>query len=335
MWRKAPDSRRIDEWIERALELAPVEGPTRAKALIARALWGGTAADAAKASAIAEQIDDADLRLSALTVRSSVAFRERDYEQSLTWAQRAYELVDSVSDPDLAADPDVSAIWPAFVLGRFREARRLGAHYREANAHLTTHHRVHGVAVPMEIEELLGEWERIRRLRPRAEAAIEANLSTPCVRNPRTLFLCALAEEIAGQREAAALLVERAEELRMEGHGLVLEGPRVRLALIRGDLGEVERLLGHDDLVARWRTGYHLGRISIRLDALAALRDRARIEEEALPFLLPSTYLEPFALRALGIVREDEVLIAQALERFGQLGLDWHAAQTDPLARGV
>jgi class 3 adenylate cyclase len=83
MWRKAPAPERIEEWIERALDLAPAEGPTRAKALIARALWGGTAADAVKASAVAEQTGDPDLRLSALTVRSSVAFRERDYEQSL------------------------------------------------------------------------------------------------------------------------------------------------------------------------------------------------------------------------------------------------------------
>jgi hypothetical protein len=187
----------------------------------------------------------------------------------------------------------------------------------------------------MEIEELLGEWEAIRRLREEAEAAIEANLATPCVRNPRSLLLCALAEEIAGNREAAAVLIERADELRMEGHGLVLEGPRVRLALVRGDLDAVERLLGQDDVVAKQRTGYHLGRISIRLDALVALGDRARVEENASPFLLPGTYLEPFALRALGIVRQDPALIDQALERFAALGLAWHAAQTGALAQGV
>jgi len=33
-------------------------------------------------------------------------------------------------------------------------------------------------------------------------------------------------------------------------------------------------------------------------------------------------------LRALGIVREDEALIQQALARFEQMGLDWHAEQT-------
>jgi hypothetical protein len=310
------------------------EGAIRAKVLIARALWGGTATDAAEASAIAEGTGDPDLRFSALTVRSAVAFRERDYEPSLMWAQRAFELADSVSDPELVADPDLAAVWPALALGRFREARRLGARVHDLNLGLTTHHRVHAVAVPMEIEELLGDWDEVRRLREETEAAVEANLDTPCVRGPRSILLCALAEEIAGNREAANALLERAEELRMEGHGLVLDGPRVRLELIRGDLDAVQRLLGEDDLVAKQRTGYHLGRISIRLDALVALRDRALVEQEASQLLEQGTYLEPFALRALGIVRENEALVEQAQERFDALGLAWHAAQTDRFLRG-
>ena len=170
-------------------------------------------------------------------------------------------------------------------------------------------------------------------MRPEAEAAVEANLETPCVRNPRSYLLCALAEELAGDSAAAGALLERAGELRMEGHGLVLEGPRVRLALIRGDLDAVLRLLGEDDLVAKRRTGYHLGRISIRLDALAALRERDRIEAEAPALLKPGTYLEPFALRALGITREDDALLEQAQARFGTMGLPWHAGQTELLLR--
>ena len=118
--------------------------------------------------------------------------------------------------------------------------------------------------------------------------------------------------------------------------GLVLEGPRVRLEIIRGDLAAVRRLLGEDDVFAKRRTGYHLGRISIRLDALAALRDRVRLEDEAPRFLRPGTYLEPFALRALGIVRADETLVQQAQACFRALGLEWHAAQTDgPLRTAV
>jgi len=40
------------------------------------------------------------------------------------------------------------------------------------------------------------------------------------------------------------------------------------------------------------------------------------VEAEAPPLLKPRTYLEPFGLRALGIVREDEALVEQAQSRF-------------------
>jgi class 3 adenylate cyclase len=333
MWRKPPDPERIEEWVERALELAPDGAETRAKALIARVFWGGTAAEAVEATAIAERVGDLHLRCWALMARSSVAFREQEYEQSLSWKLQANELADALSDPDLIADPDLAGVWPALALGRFGQARRLGARVHALNLGLTTHHRVHAVAVPIEVEELLGDWQAVRRLREEAEAAVEANLDTPCVRNPRSLLVCALAEEIAGNHEEATALMRRADELGMKGHGLVLEGPRVRLELIRGNLDTVRQLLGEDDLLAQRRTGYHLGRHSIRLDALAALRDRARAEQEAALFLKPGTYLEPFALRALGIVRENERLVVQAQERFDAMGLTWHAAQTHRLVQ--
>jgi hypothetical protein len=48
--------------------------------------------------------------------------------------------------------------------------------------------------------------------------------------------------------------------------------------------------------------------------------------------LQPGTYLEPFALRALAIVREDDALLEQAIGRFQQMGLTWHAEQTRKLA---
>jgi hypothetical protein len=43
------------------------------------------------------------------------------------------------------------------------------------------------------------------------------------------------------------------------------------------------------------------------------------------------TYIVPRLSRALGLVREDETLVAQARERFAALGLAWHASQTDLL----
>jgi hypothetical protein len=68
-----------------------------------------------------------------------------------------------------------------------------------------------------------------------------------------------------------------------------------------------------------------------RLDAFVALGDRCRIEEEAPALLRPNSYLEPFALRALGVARQDAELLGQALARFDAMGLDWHAGQTRAL----
>jgi hypothetical protein len=72
--------------------------------------------------------------------------------------------------------------------------------------------------------------------------------------------------------------------------------------------------------------------MAVRLDALAMLRDAERVEHEAPPLAQAGTYLEPFALRALAIVREDDELLERASERFAALGLHWHAAQTERLA---
>jgi hypothetical protein len=68
--------------------------------------------------------------------------------------------------------------------------------------------------------------------------------------------------------------------------------------------------------------------MAAHLDGLAALGARERIEDEARRALRPGTYLEPFALRALGIVRQDRALIERAADRFESFGLGWHAART-------
>jgi hypothetical protein len=67
---------------------------------------------------------------------------------------------------------------------------------------------------------------------------------------------------------------------------------------------------------------------STRLDALAALGDLKGVEHEALPLVRPNTFLEPFALRALGLVREDPELLERAIARFEAMGLDRHAEET-------
>ena len=75
---------------------------------------------------------------------------------------------------------------------------------------------------------------------------------------------------------------------------------------------------------------YHRLRAA-RLDALTALKKRSLVERDAPSFLRPGIYLQPFALPALGVVRDDELLIELAVDRFAAMGLEWHAEQSRKL----
>jgi hypothetical protein len=197
---------------------------------------------------------------------------------------------------------------------------------------LTPHHRIHGVGLTLDLQELGGDWRAIRNRTAEVEGAVAANMATPCRRNPRSLLVCAAAHAEAGHEDEAARLEHAADACGMEDSGSGLTGARLRLALLRGDLGAVERLLA-----MHTRYGFFFGPtpIAARLDALAAVRDRDRVEQEAPPLLRIGTYAEPFALRALGIVRDDEALLDDAQSRFAALGLEWHAAQTSSLLRAA
>jgi hypothetical protein len=215
--------------------------------------------------------------------------------------------------------------------GRFAEARRLAAEHDAIVEPLSDHHRLHGIAVLLEVEELCGSWNRILELAERTELAVEANLTTPCVRNARTLLVTALAAAYNGDEETARRYERRAEEVATEGYDLVLAAPRTWLALLRGEIDALDRLEPVD--LARVKHEYALPAAAARLDALAALKERSLVERDAPPLLRPGTYLEPFALRALGAVRDDELLIEQAADRFDAMGLTWHAEKSRrPLA---
>jgi hypothetical protein len=78
-----------------------------------------------------------------------------------------------------------------------------------------------------------------------------------------------------------------------------------------------------------------VGALAARLDMLAALHWRELIEREATALLQEPSILQPFALRALGVVRRDHELVADADERFQALGLVWHRSQTERLLTGL
>jgi hypothetical protein len=114
----------------------------------------------------------------------------------------------------------------------------------------------------------------------------------------------------------------------------VIDAPRLRLALARGERAAVEELT--ESLLADegWYSRGHgtsLATLTTLVDGLGALGRRDVLEERAAPLLGRSVYLDPFVLRALGLAREDEAGLAEALARFSALGLTWHAEQTRAL----
>jgi class 3 adenylate cyclase len=330
MWAKRPDRELVAGWIEEALELSEPESESRAKALIARSFWERNTPEAAReASEFAQRSGDVELQSYAWGARGAVAFGERDFESALTWSRQRLNVKDEITDPDHVADIYEMAIPSCCANTRYSEARRLADEHDAIVEPLSDHHRLHGVAVLLEVEEVCAGWTRILELKERTEAAVEANLTTPCVRNARALLLTALAAACAGDNKTARAYERTAEEVPTEGYDSVLAAPRTWLALLRGDMGEVERLQPID--LARVQHEYALPAAAARLDALAALKERALVERDAPPLLQPGNYLEPFALRALGVVREDDSLIEQSVARFGAMRLDWHAEQSRKL----
>ena len=199
----------------------------------------------------------------------------------------------------------------------------------EITRRLSPHHHLHGVSHHLMLEELLGNWEAASQLQQRVEAAVAANTATPCVLNERSLLVCALARAHLGDEEEARRLEQEAQPQRMAGYGAMQDTPHVQLALLRKDLATVQSLLSEPGV--RRSTLPYLASMATHLDGLAALGEREHVEADANGLLQPNTYLEPFALRALGVVREDASLIERAAGRFEALGLDWHAARTRAL----
>jgi len=327
MWPKRPAHELVQSWIDQALELAPPASVARTKALVADCFWDRkTGLPAAmEATVLAEQLGDPELLEYAYCACGWVAFAAHDYAEAMTWARRSLQLVDKITDPDHVADVYEFVIPALCGTGELEHARKLVARHTEAVETLTPHHRLHGVSVRLELEELVGAWDTILALRERTAATVQENLDTPCVRNARSLLITAVAAAELGEGDRANELAARADELELDGYGFVLSAPRARLALWRGDVdGALAFVPGHQEL----RISFALQNTAARLDALAAARDRGAIEREAPRHLVRGTYVAPFAQRALGVVREDDELIREAAEAFRAMGLEWHAART-------
>jgi tetratricopeptide (TPR) repeat protein len=336
MWNRFPDHDLVQGWIDQALELAEPESRARAQALIALGYWQQEDRPqwaVREAEELTERLGDPALRIDAYEVRRLSEFAVGRYGEAVAAAEAGFELERGISDPNTSARmrEGVAALFT--MTGRLQDARRVIEEHDELSTRLFPHHRLHTVAMQVEFLEVLGEWEEIRALIPRLRVAVEDNLATPCVRSARSLLVCAAACAGLDDTSEAAALEREADLLGMEGFGWIMDTPRIRLALRRGDLPTVERLVSSSTTFVGYRgIWYFPAAVATQLDALAALGDRPRVEEEAARTLEHESALQPFALRALGIVRGDRGLLRQAADRFQALGFERQAAETSVLA---
>jgi hypothetical protein len=241
-------------------------------------------------------------------------------------------LLPGIDDPDHLCEAYEAGSPAAAAVCRFDEARRLAALHGDLAQRLSAHHRVHSVSLELELADALGDWMELASQTDRALAAIDANLATPCVRNPRDLLLCSLAHLCLGDEIRANELERDGHRLAGEGYETYLSGVKLRMALERGDRRALEPLVG---LPVERALVWGPSIFAARLDALIALGFRDRIEAEAPELTQTGTTVEPFALRALGFARSDDDALARADELFAALGLEWHRAQTERLIAGL
>jgi tetratricopeptide (TPR) repeat protein len=336
MWTSAPDQDVIEGWLDRALELAAPGTRARARVLIARGMRHDDDEATKPGIEIAEQLGDVELRSYGLDTRAATAWVNGEYEQAVAWADRRRELADEFTDPDHVAHIEYYGAVTRMGLARFDDARRRAQRHEEIAVRLNPHHALHAVALTTAIETTAGCWEAVRALQPLVEVRVEENRATPCNSNYVSLLYCAIACVELDDDDEAGRIEQVAAGLGMSGYDVIFDPLHARLALLRGELAEVARLLAKP--TAEWWHSQWDGRLialATRLDALLALGRNDHAEAEAVRLARPGTYLEPFGLRALGIVREDPALVKQAVERFEAFGLDWYAEETRRLASGV
>jgi DNA-binding SARP family transcriptional activator len=327
LWREPPPRELVEDWTARALALAQPGTRAHAWALVARARadFASGLQPALEAATIAERIGDPVLQTEAYQACAwATEATGALLPETGRWIDRTLALLPRVSDPTERETLLFAAAFTYLRLGRIGEARRLAVDHDEIATRLSAHQEVHGVALDVLVDVIAGDWEAARVRTARAEAACAANRDTPCQFDWRTLMMCALAQARLGDDAEARRLEALANAELVVGGPAAREPALLRLALLRDDRDTVERLLGEDPGPSLWDADYR----AARLDALVALRDRERIEREAPALVTVGGYVEAFALRALGFVRDERPLLERAAERFDAMGLAWRATET-------
>jgi hypothetical protein len=330
MWRVAPDWAIVSGWIGQALEHAPPDSRAYAHGLVGKAMLEDDIPAAERAVAIAERLDDVELLSFGLSAHSANAQYTADFATAAELARRRLGLVGRITDPDHLALIHWGSATAQLALGHVEDAELHALRHEAIAARLTPHHEVHAIGNLVTLDEAAGRWNRLYERMERNERAVAANADTPCVFNPRNLLAGAVACATLELDDQARRLEAEESALGFEGYEFWLNPLRARLALIRGDLDRVEALLEGSEKWS-WQVYNFVGSVATRLDALVAVGRAEEAVEDAERYAIPDTYLEPFALRTLGIARGDPAVVAQAQKRFEALGLEWYAAQTPAL----
>jgi class 3 adenylate cyclase len=326
IWKHPPSHDVVEQWIEKALELAEPGSEARAAAVAA---WASLdpprrAAAAKEAVELAEEHGDPVLRADAYEAQAKVAVAQGHLAEAGTWADRKLALVPRIADPDRRCAQYIIATFVCLRIGRLADGLRAAERHDQISARLTPHHEVHAAAFLLLAETIGGDWKGARGQSARAEAACASNADTPCQFNWRGLLMASLAHaQLGDDREARRLEELAADALTLQGP-LAKEPALLRLAMLRGDLETLEQLLAVNPEIDFFDVDYP----AARLDGLAAVDDRGGVEAEAPRALDVGGYVEPFAMRALGKVRQDSFLLDRAMTRFEELGLSWRAAET-------
>jgi class 3 adenylate cyclase len=331
MWKAAPDDALLLGWVRQSLELAPPDSRYHAYALVAKTMLEDDVSAGERAVAIAERLDDVELLSFAVGAQFGLAQYLADVPASSKWARRRLGLAPRLNDPDHLALIHWGSATAELGAGHVEDAESHALRHEAIAARLTPHHEVHALGNLLSFDEAVGRWDRLHARTESTERAVAANGDTPCAYNARCLLACAVACAALGLNDAARRLEAAEAALGFEGYEVLLNPARARLALIRGDLDLVEALLEGAEKW-HWFVYNYVNGVATRLDAFVALGRAGEAVEDAERHLLPGSYLEPFALRTLGVARGDPTLVAQAQERFHALGLEWYAAQThDPV----
>jgi class 3 adenylate cyclase len=322
MWVQEPDWDLVGQWIRQALELAEEGSASQAKALAALAGCTDDQPAARSALAIAERLGDHELRFISLLVLAEVAGTAGDHDVACAVMDELLALFPELPDPEFRARVLYGAVFAYLRAGKLDAAARASAQLVEIAAGLTPHDRLHAAFAQVLLATLTGRWDEVRARAAEAERAVDANqaAATPCPSDVCVLLNCATASALAGDETEARRLEAKAYGTGMKGYRAWFDPPKIRLALARHELGELAELASPESTMIEPPAAF--------LDALAALGDPERVEAEAPKWLQEGTFGEPFALRTLGIARNDRALLRQALERFEAMELSWHAEQT-------